>query len=97
MLTQTGETSDLKGLYEELLPSFPEEVQQYAKPAAESWNLRFPVNKTPEKVKSLNIEKEENYQGRLVGIKGQYLLFEDERVFNVRSNEGTVIGLNIYN
>lgn len=97
MLTQTGETSDLKGLYEELLPALPEEVQEYAKPSAESWNLQFPVNKTPEKVKSLNIEKEENYQGRLVGIKGQYLLFEDERVFNVRSNEGRVIGLNIYN
>lgn len=97
MLTHKGETSDLKGMYNELFPVLPEEVQEYAIPDSESWDLQFPVRKTPEKVKSLNIEKEESYQGRLLGIKGQYLLFEDGRVFNVRSNEGTVIGLNIYN
>jgi len=32
-----------------------------------------------------------------VGIKGQYLLFEDQTVFNVRSNEGLVVRINIYN
>ncbi|MBT7424886.1 MAG: DUF2797 domain-containing protein, partial [Flavobacterium sp.] len=44
-----------------------------------------------------NIVKEQNYTGKLVGIKGQYLIFEDQRVFNVRSNEGIVVRINVLN
>ena len=58
-------------------------------------NLEFPVKKYPEKPKSLNLQKTPEYDGVLVGIKGQYLIFEDENVFNVRSNEGLVVGLDI--
>ena len=54
-------------------------------------HIEFPVISYPEKPKSLNIQKEQHYTGKLVGIKGQYLIFEDERVFNVRSNEGLVV------
>ncbi len=57
--------------------------------------LKFPVLKYPEKVKSLNLEKENTYTGVLKGIKGQYLLFEDQTVYNIRSNEGTVLEINI--
>jgi hypothetical protein len=32
------------------------------------------------KVKSLSLEKTPNFTGRLTGIKGQYLLFEDGTV-----------------
>ena len=30
-------------------------------------------------------------KGTLKGIKGQYLIFEDNKVFNVRSHEGFVV------
>ncbi|MDG1965145.1 MAG: DUF2797 domain-containing protein [Flavobacteriaceae bacterium] len=53
--------------------------------------LQFPVLQYPEKVKSLNLEKENSYTGVLKGIKGQYLIFEDQTVYNIRSNEGTVV------
>jgi len=53
--------------------------------------LRFPVLQYPEKVKSLNLEKEKSYSGVLKGIKGQYLIFQDQTVYNIRSNEGTVL------
>jgi hypothetical protein len=39
------------------------------------------------KVKSLSLEKTPSFTGRLTGIKGQYLLFEDGTVFNIRSSE----------
>jgi hypothetical protein len=42
------------------------------------------------KVKSLSLEKTPSFTGRLTGIKGQYLLFEDGTVFNIRSSEGYV-------
>ena len=40
------------------------------------------------KIKTLNLEKTHIYSGKLKGIKGQYLLFEDNTVFNVRNSEG---------
>jgi len=49
----------------------------------------------PEKVKSLNLSKTPNFEGVLKGIKGQYLIFEDNTVFNVRGNEGNYISLGI--
>ena len=58
-------------------------------------NIKYPVTKYPLKPKSLNIVKEVSYYGRLVGVKGQYLIFDDETVFNIRSNEGLVLNLNI--
>lgn len=58
-------------------------------------NLNFPVKKYPEKPKSLNLIKTPNYTGKLVGIKGQYLIFDDETVFNIRSNEGLVVSIGI--
>jgi len=57
----------------------------------------FPVNKYPDKVVSLNLLKTPFYQGKLIGLKGQYFLFEDQTVLNVRSNEGQKVELNIIN
>jgi hypothetical protein len=39
--------------------------------------------------------KEKVFDGELVGVKGQYLIFDDDTVFNVRSNEGVVISMEI--
>ena len=58
-------------------------------------NINYPVIKHPTKPKSLNIIKEGFFEGKLVGIKGQYLIFDDETVFNIRSNEGLVINLSV--
>jgi hypothetical protein len=74
----------------------PKEVQEYY--AAESPNLvelHYPVLSYPKKVVSLNIEKSPYYTGKLSGIKGQYLLFQDGTVFNVRTFEGYVVKIQI--
>ena len=73
----------------------PEELKQYQIGRQNLTNITFPVLQYPEKVKSLNLEKENSYTGILKGIKGQYLLFEDQTVYNIRSNEGTVVNINI--
>ena len=56
--------------------------------------LLFPIIKHPKKVNSLNLSKS-SYQGVLKGVKGQYLIFEDDTVFNVRGNEGTEVFISI--
>ncbi|QWX84110.1 DUF2797 domain-containing protein [Cellulophaga sp. HaHaR_3_176] len=73
----------------------PEEAIPYFLDNNTETHLEFPVNKYPTKVKSLNLDKTPNYTGNLVGIKGQYLIFDDETVFNIRSNEGYYISLTI--
>ncbi len=53
-------------------------------------NMIFPVLQYPKKVISLNLDKTPNFEGVLSGIKGQYLIFDDGTVFNVRTFEGYV-------
>lgn len=50
--------------------------------------INYPVTQYPEKVKSINLEKESEVSGKLLGIKGQYLIFENGVVFNVRRHNG---------
>ncbi|MDA8734325.1 DUF2797 domain-containing protein, partial [Flavobacteriaceae bacterium] len=60
-----------------------------------TFDIDYPVNKYPEKPRSLNLPKEKSFTGELAGVKGQYLIFSDDTVFNVRSNEGVIIDLEI--
>ena len=46
-------------------------------------------------VKSKSLKKSNEINGKLVGVKGQYLIFEDSTVFNVRSNEGYVVEIGL--
>ena len=80
---------------EKLKEFIPEEAKEYFIENNSETNLNFPVKKYPEKPKSLNLQKTPSFKGKLVGIKGQYLIFEDEMVFNVRSNEGLVVSIDV--
>lgn len=74
----------------------PQEVKPYFNAGLdEHIILNYPVLEYPKKVNGLNLEKTPNYKGKLVGIKGQYLIFHDGTVFNVRSFEGYVVEINV--
>ena len=49
--------------------------------------IAYPVLHYPEKVKALNLDKQAEINGRLLGIKGQYLIF-DCGVLNIRKFAG---------
>ena len=95
MLKNDVEDEDLKDWRQKLKAFIPEEAKEYFIENNEETHLNFPVDKYPTKPKSLNLVKEKNYTGKLVGIKGQYLIFDDETVFNIRSNEGLVVKIEI--
>lgn len=95
MLKNDIEDENLVDWRQKLRSYIPEEAQEYFIENNTETHLKFPVKQYPEKPKSLNIQKEGNYSGKLVGIKGQYLIFEDQTVFNVRANEGLVVGITI--
>lgn len=96
MLKNDIEDLDLIEWRAKLKPYIPEEAAHYFIEDNSETNLEFPVLKYPEKVKSLNLEKTPSYKGVLKGIKGQYLIFEDNTVFNVRGSEGYYVGIDIH-
>ncbi len=55
--------------------------------------INYPVIEYPVKVNSVNFDKEQNFEGKLSGIKGQYLIFYDGRVLNIRKHSGYVVSL----
>lgn len=95
MLKNEIQDEDLVEWRERLKKYIPEEAKDYFIESNTETNIEFPVNKYPEKLKSLNLVKQQQYAGKLVGIKGQYLIFEDDTVFNVRSNEGLYVNITI--
>jgi hypothetical protein len=75
----------------------PKEVQNYFHPEKEDlYDLHFPVMEFPKKINSLNLDKTPNFSGKLMGIKGQYLMFQDGTVFNIRTYEGYVVKISLF-
>jgi hypothetical protein len=54
--------------------------------------IRYPVLEYPTKVKSFNLDKDPVVEGTLIGIKGQYLIF-DTGVINMRKYGGYELAL----
>lgn len=76
--------------------AIPKEVQEYFHPESKDlYELHYPVLAYPKKVTSLNLDKSPNFSGKLMGVKGQYLIFEDGTVFNIRTYEGYVVKLSL--
>lgn len=95
MLTNDVVDENLVEWRKKLKEFIPIEALEYFIDNNHETHLEFPVLKYPKKVKSLNLEKTPNYKGILEGIKGQYLIFEDNTVFNVRGSEGYYVSLGI--
>ena len=95
MLKNEIEDKDLIEWRNKLKQYIPEEALPYFIESNKETHLEFPVLQYPKKVKSLNLDKTPNFTGVLSGIKGQYLLFSDDTVFNVRGSEGYYVSLGI--
>lgn len=95
MLTNAIDDKDLVEWRNKLKPYIPDEAIDYFITSNSETNLEFPVLRYPKKVKSLNLAKAQEFSGILKGIKGQYFIFEDDTVFNVRGSEGYYVGLEI--
>jgi len=57
-------------------------------------HIQFPSVTFPEKVTSVNLDKVPLIEGTLEAIKGQYLLLDGGRVFNVRRHSGYRVSWN---
>jgi hypothetical protein len=73
----------------------PAELQQYYFPDNKIWNMHYPASAYPEKITSVSFDKDPVISGILNGIKGQYLIFSDGRVLNLRKHSGYYLEVSV--
>ena len=94
----TNDISDIDLIAEKMKVEswIPDEAKAFFKTEKNNLvEMIYPVIVYPKKINSLSLEKTTSFNGILMGIKGQYLIFDDGTVFNVRSNEGFVVALSL--
>lgn len=75
----------------ELIQLIPKKYHDYLLKKEEILYLDYPVDEYPKKVKSMSFDKTPIIEGRLLGIKGQYLIFEGGKVLNIRKHQAYVL------
>lgn len=91
----SDESVDLLEEKEEAARLLPEPLQEYISDDDDIYEFDYPVNVYPEKVKSINIDKERGFEEVLKGIRGQYLIFESDKVINLRKYSGYIWNLDV--
>ena len=79
----TGEYPNLDLLIENKLKEIlSSKYQNFVTEDDNITSLSYPKISSPQKIRSLNLDKNPLIDLKLCGIKGQYLLFEDDYVLN---------------
>ena len=73
---------------ERLKKELTDELSQYILNDERERLLQYPVQQYPEKIKSINFNKVDQYKGQLTGIKGQYIYIDYQYVINMRKYSG---------
>lgn len=97
MLRGEAEPVDLAAERDRLLAECEQDIQNLQQqfghdaitilPAEQEQVITYPVEQYPSKISSLNFDKTPQVSGQLMGIKGQYLIF-DKGVINIRKFSG---------
>ena len=93
MLQNDLNNDSLELLRDELIIKIDDSLKKYLVTNEKLHIINFPVIKYPLKVKSLTLEKNPIIEEKLLGIKGQYLIFDNDLVFNIRRHSGYSIKL----
>jgi len=80
--------TDLYEVKNMLVKHIPVELQQYILGDETILDIEYPILAHPPKVKSIKLDKSPLISKKLMGIKGQYLMFDDGTVINIRSHSG---------
>ncbi|MEM7763088.1 MAG: DUF2797 domain-containing protein [Pseudomonadota bacterium] len=94
MLKNEIAADDLLERKQNITAELDETYRQYVTDDQDVCKLTYPVDTFPTKVKSLSFDKLPEIEGKLAGIKGQYLIFNDGRVINIRKHAGYFIEFN---
>lgn len=88
LTTEAPEDENLVEVKHRVRDLIPENLRSFYLGDDTITRITYPVLAFPEKVKTITLDKTASFHGRLVGIRGQYLIFDEGRVFNVRRHTG---------
>lgn len=83
---------DLRILKQEMIQNLSHDLKQYVIDSS-VLELNYPVEQYPVKIKSLGFDKMSQIKGTLTGIKGQYLMLDNQFVLNIRKHTGYLVSL----
>ncbi|BCJ85765.1 DUF2797 domain-containing protein [Effusibacillus dendaii] len=92
MLSGQIEAVDLLEIRRQVLASLPAGYESYLLEEQAVYQFAYPMLETLDKITSFSFDKQDSVAGRLIGIKGQYLIFEDG-VLNVKKHAGYKVNL----
>ena len=90
-----NENINLQEEKQKVIQLLPAELRKYINPDNETTEIQYPVQQFPQKIKSVGFDKMPIIEGVLQGIKGQYLLFENDIVLNIRKHNGYFLEIEI--
>ena len=93
MLQNELSSQSLYDVRSQLIDNLDDELKQYLVLDKAIQQIVFPVLDYPRKVQSVTLDKVQNIEEKIIGIKGQYLIFDQGKVFNIRRHSGYLIQL----
>ncbi len=89
MLSSSPEDIDLEKISKTIIKKYKKEFESYGVkvPDLKKQKIKFPIENYPEKISSLGFDKTALIEGKLEGIKGQYL-YINRKVLNIRKHQG---------
>lgn len=95
MLAATSSDINLKDRKKQIASLLSEKLQPYLTLDNRITNIIFPFNNPGiDKFATVDLDKTDEISGKLIGIKGQYLIFDNGNVFNVRKHNGYLVEIN---
>lgn len=93
---EIDEDIDLEQVKRDLEPLLPGDIAEYITDEDEITYINYPVISYPKSLKTINLDKTAQFEGKLMGIKGQYLLMDENRVINIRKYAGYQVLLTVH-
>ena len=92
---EIDQTVELVELKNNLLELIDHQYKKFILDDESVTHFIYPHIKFPEKVRSLDLLKVNNINEQLIAIKGQYLIFNDNTVLNIRKHTGFKVSFQI--
>jgi len=93
MLKGMDQSLDLHAIAETSISTLPSHLKSMTVRHLPAVSIRYPVTTYPTQVKSIKLDKHPVIEGKIIGIRGQYLILDNNRVLNIRNHSGIEVEL----
>ncbi|MDA3820011.1 MAG: DUF2797 domain-containing protein [Candidatus Delongbacteria bacterium] len=95
MLLSPAPDIDLKKKKLEMSERLPDDLKDFISLDDRIERFIYPGQYDFDNIQQINLDKEDEFTGKLIAVRGQYLIFEQGMAFNVRKHNGYLVKLEI--